>query len=173
MLHLNKSKIMGLFFEEPSKNFQIREISRLTKIAVTSVKKYLEELLKEGLIKKSTKTLYPSYIAEESNKMFTIYKQQRIIYQLQLSGLLDYLTEKTLPRCIILFGSAAKGSYNKDSDIDLFIQSSEKSLDLKSFEKKLVHKINILFEPELKNLSKELFNNILNGVVLYGFAKWR
>ena len=105
--------------------------------------------------------------------MFVVYKQQRIIYKIYLSGILDYLEEKTLPKCIVLFGSAAKGNYYKDSDIDLFIQSSERILELKSFEKKLGHKIHIIFESELKNLSKELFNNILNGIVLYGFVKWR
>ena len=72
MLHKNKLRIIEVFFEEPSKNFQIREISRLSKIAVTSVKKYLDELLKEKLLTKDKKTLYPSYVANQENRIFKI-----------------------------------------------------------------------------------------------------
>lgn len=171
MLHTRKLKIMELFFEEPTKNFQLREISRLTDIAVTSVRKYLKELLDERLVRKSTKTLYPSYLANESNRMFKVYKQQRMIFKIYLSGLVDYLEETALPNCIILFGSVRKGEYTKKSDIDIFVQSSEHRLKLRKFEKKLNHKINVLFEADLKDLSKELFNNIVNGIVLSGHLK--
>ena len=171
MLHKNKLKIMELFFEEPVRNFQIRGISKLTDIAVTSVKKYLQELIKDGLVRKSTKTLYPSYVADENSRMFRIYKQQIMIFNIYLSGLIDYLEDECLPRCIILFGSVRKGEYNKKSDIDIFVQSSEEGLELKKFEKQLKHKINIFFEDNLKNLSKELFNNIINGIKLRGYLK--
>lgn len=173
MIHRNKLKIMEVFFEEPTKNFQLREISRLTNIAVTSVKKYLKELVDENLVRKSTETLYPSYLANETNRMFKVYKQQRMIFKIYLSGLVDYLEKTSLPTCIILFGSVRKGEYNKDSDIDIFIQSSKHKLELRKFEKQLNHKINILFEADLKDLSKELFNNIVNGIILYGYLKLR
>ena len=171
MLHKNKLKIMGLFFEEPTRNFQLREISRLSNIAVTSTKKYLKELLNEELITKNTKTLYPSYNANESNRMFKVYKQQIMIFKIYLSGLIDYLEETSLPNCIILFGSVRKGEYTKKSDIDIFIQSSKHRLDLQKFEKYLNHEINVLFEADLKDLSKELFNNIINGIILFGYLK--
>jgi predicted nucleotidyltransferase len=171
MFHTNKLKIIELFFEEPYKNFQIREISRLTKIAVTSVKKYLEELKKEDLIKKDKKTLYPSYIANQQNRLFKLYKQQIITIKLTNSGLIDYLEDELHPRYIILFGSVRKGEYNKDSDIDIFIQSKEKTIDLRKFEKILKHKINLFMEEDINKLSKELFNNIINGITLSGHLK--
>ena len=171
MLHEKKLKIMELFFEEPTKNFQLREIGRITHIAVTSVKKYLKELVKENLIIMDNSTLYISYIANESNLMFRLYKQQTMIVKIYSSGLINYLSDETLPKCIILFGSVCKGEYTKKSDIDLFIQSSEKLLNLKRFEKKLSHKINILFEDKLSNLNKELSNNLINGIVLNGYVK--
>lgn len=173
MLQINKSKIMELFFEEPSRNFQIREISRLTKIAVTSVKNYLEELQKDRLINKDKKTLYPSYIANQQNRLFKIYKQQFIIIKLYSSNLIDYLEDELHPKCIILFGSMRKGDYNKDSDIDIFIQSNEKNLNLIKFERILKHKINLFFEENVNKLSNELFNNITNGVKLSGYLKLR
>ena len=161
---------MELFFEEPFRNFQIREISRMTKIAVTSVKKYLEELLKEDLIIKDKKTLYPSYIASQ-NRLFKIYKQQVIIFKLYSSNLIDYLEDNLHPKCIILFGSARKGEYNKNSDIDIFVQSEEKNVSLEKFEKILKHKINLFFKENINKLSKELFNNIINGIKLSGYLK--
>ena len=59
MLHKNKLRIIEIFFEEPSRNFQIREISRLSNIAVTSAKKYLDELLKEKLLTKDKDIVIP------------------------------------------------------------------------------------------------------------------
>ncbi|KYK24931.1 hypothetical protein AYK26_06430 [Euryarchaeota archaeon SM23-78] len=171
MFNKNKLKIIEVFFEEPNKNFQLRQISRLTGIAVTSTKKYLQELLEERLLLKDSETLYPSYKANQENKLFKIYKQQYIIFKINCSGLIDYLEEKTLPRCIVLFGSMSKGEYNKKSDMDLFIQSLQQELDLKRFEKKLKHKINVLFETNLKNLNKGLLNNILNGIILSGHIR--
>ena len=173
MLHKNKLKIMKLFFEEPSKNFQIRGVSRLTNIAVTSVKNYLRELQKDKLVKKDKKTLYPSYVANQQNRLFRIYKQQFIIFKLYSSGLVDYLEDRLHPRCIILFGSAGKGEYNKDSDIDIFMQTSEKSINLTKFEKILKHKISLFSEENINKLSNELFNNITNGIKLSGYLKLR
>ena len=169
MLHKNKLKIMELFFEEPSRNFQIREISRITEIAVTSVKKYLNELLKENLLLKDKKTLYPSYIGNQQT-MFKIYKQQLIVLKIYKSNIIEFL-EELHPKCIILFGSMAKGEYQKNSDIDIFVQSENKKINVNKFEKILKHKINLFFEEDLNKISKELFNNIINGIKVYGYIK--
>ena len=153
---------MELFFEEPSRNFQIREVSRLSKIAVTSVKNYLKELQREGLVKKDENTLYPSYIANQQNRLFKIYKQQSIIFKLYSFGLIDYLEDKLQPKCIILFGSVRKGEYDKKSDIDIFVQTNERIINTIKFEKILKHKINLFFEENINKLSDELFNNVVN-----------
>jgi predicted nucleotidyltransferase len=80
---------------------------------------------------------------------------------------------KTLnPSCIILFGSIRKGESDKTSDIDIFVESSvKKSLDLSKFEKKIGHKIDLFIESDLKNLNSNLFNNVINGIKLYGSFK--
>lgn len=162
---------MKLFFEEPGRNFQLREISRLTKMAVTSVKRYLKELINERLVRQNTKTLYSSYLANETHKMYGVYKREVMMIQIYQAGLVDYLEKTTLPTCIILFGSVRKGEYTKNSDIDIFVQSSRQKIDLKKFESELKHKINIIFEADLRDLSDELFNNIVNGIVLNGYLK--
>ncbi len=47
----NKWKVLKVFFENPlpkDAGFQLREISRITSLATTSVKLYLNELIKDG-----------------------------------------------------------------------------------------------------------------------------
>src|SRR3989344_2560449 len=64
-----------------------------------------------------------------------------------------------------------KYKFYKKNDFDIFVEAKESKLNLAKYEKKLNRKINILFEPNLNNLSKELKNNIINGIVLYGFIR--
>lgn len=173
MIQKNKLKIMELFFEEPARNYYLREISRLTNIAVMTARKYLLELEKEGLVLKDKSTLYPSYKANDDSRLFRAHKQQAIILLIQMSGLIDYLEKETLPRCIILFGSIRKGEYTKNSDIDIFIQAPKQELGLAKFERILKHKISILFEPDLAKLNEELLNNLINGIVLNGNLRIR
>lgn len=162
---------MEFFFEEPSKDFQLREISRLAKIAVTSTKKYLQELAEENLVEKNKKKLYPSYKANETSRMFKIYKIQNIMLKLYKIELIDFLEDELHPRCIIIFGSMRKGEYTKKSDLDLFVQCKEKKIDLIKYEKIIKHKINIFFEEKINRLSKELLDNIVNGIKLSGHLK--
>ena len=164
---------MELFFDEPVKHFQIRGISRMTGIAVTSVKNYLQELEKERLVQKIKGDIYNSYVANLDQRMFKVYKQQNMIIKIHATGLIDYLEEKLHPKTIILFGSVRKGEYTKTSDIDIFIHGKKKTINLNLFEKSLKHTINLFFEEYLNNLSEELFNNIINGIKLSGYLKWQ
>ena len=72
---------------------------------------------------------------------------------------------------IILFGSASNGDDVEGSDIDVFIQAPEKKLNLLQYEKKLNREINLLFEENFSRLSKELKNNVINGIILKGYLK--
>ena len=172
----NRYKILKLFFEDPTPKgigFQLREISRKAKLAPTSVKRYLNELEKEKLIIKKKHRIhnYPIYYANRENEYFRFLKKIDIIQCIKESGLLDYLENVCMPDVIILFGSASKGEDIKDSDIDLFLLCKEKKLDLEKYEKKFKRKINIFFEGNFIKLSKELKNNVINGVILKGYLK--
>ena len=88
------------------------------------------------------------------------------------SGLIDYLEEKLAPSSIIVFGSARKGEYVKNSDIDLFVESTKRiDLNVSLFEKRLKHKIQLFIEQDINKLPDELFNNIINGIKLSGYVK--
>ncbi len=168
---MGQSNIINVFFEHPTKDFQIRGIAKSLKIPKTTVSYHINSFLKEKLITKRKKGVFPSFIANESNEIYRFRKREGSIKNIMESGLLDYIEKEVNPRCIILFGSFAKAEYDVKSDMDIFVQARDCSLDLDKFEKKLKHKINIFFEADLGKLSPELFNNIVNGIKLRGFLK--
>ncbi|MBU1201916.1 MAG: nucleotidyltransferase domain-containing protein [Nanoarchaeota archaeon] len=66
---------------------------------------------------------------------------------------------------IILFGSIAKAENRKESDIDIYMDTSRREIDLKEAEKTIKRKIELHFKEELTN--KNLKNNINQGIVLF------
>jgi len=172
----NRYKVLSIFFDDPVPKgigFQLREISRMVEVAPPSVKKYLKELEKESLIVKTKHRIhgYPVYYANRDNENFKFLKRLHNVMKIRESGLLEYLSERCMPDAVILFGSAANGEDLKESDIDIFVMSKEEKLDLKQFNKCLNRKINLFFSDNFNKLSKELRNNIINGVILKGYLK--
>ena len=167
----NTYKILELFIEFPAKDFSVRGIARNLKLSHATVLKYIADLDKLSFIKKKEATLYPTYFANTENKKYKFYKRDWLVFKINESGLIDLIQKETLSSSIILFGSGAKATFTEKSDIDIFVEANETKLNLSKYEKKLNRKINLLFEQNINNLSKELRNNIINGVVLYGFIK--
>jgi predicted nucleotidyltransferase len=172
----NKNKVLEIFFDNPLPKgigFQLREISRTINLAPKSVKNYLEELEKNDLIIQKPHRIheYPIYYANRDNEYFKLLKKQNTIKKINESGLLNFLEEKCLPEVIILFGSASRGEDLEESDIDIFLECSEKKLNLNIYEKELNRKINLFFEKDFNKLSNELKNNLINGYKLKGYLK--
>ena len=167
----NIYKILELFIEYPNKDFSVRGIARQLKLSHATVLKYIVDLEKLILIKKKEATLYPTYFANTESQKYKFYKKNWLIFKITESGIIDYIQKEALPTSIILFGSGIKATFTEKSDIDIFVESNETKLGLTKYEKKLNRKINLLFEQNINNLSKELRNNIINGVILYGFIK--
>ena len=167
----NVYKILELFIEFPVKDFSVRGIARTLKLSHATVLKYISDLLKLSLIKKKKETLYPTFYANTESQKYKFYKRNYLVFRLIDSGVIYFIQKQVLPSCIVLFGSGAKAVFTEKSDIDIFVEAKESPLDLSKYEKLLGRKINLLFEPDINNLSKELRNNIINGVVLYGFIR--
>ena len=167
----NTYRILELFIEFPTKDFSVRGLARELKLSHATVIKYIADLEKLGFIKKKEATLYPTYFANTESQKYKFYKKNWLVFKITESVIIDYIKKETLPTSIILFGSGAKATFTDKSDIDIFVEANETKLDLSKYEKKLNRKINSLFEQNINYLSKELRNNIINGVVLYGFIK--
>lgn len=170
---MGQQDITRLFFENPAREFQIRGIARELKIPKTTVSYHIKDLLKRKMILKSRKGVFPSFRADESGQIYRFYKIQDSLSKILESGLIDVISRHANPKCIMLFGSFAKGEYGADSDIDIFVQAHDTKLSLEKIEKKLKHKINLLFEDNISRLSPELLNNIINGIKLAGYIKIR
>ncbi len=148
----------------------MREICRMLKMGMPSVRNHIKILEKDGFIKKEKRGVYYGYISNK-NDIFKIYKRNDILIRLHESRLIEFLTDRFMPDVIVLFGSASRGEDIETSDIDLFLIAKENDVSLKIFEKKLKRKISLHFEEDVSKLPKELLNNIINGVAVHGFLK--
>ena len=159
-----EEKILEVFYENPDVVFTVRKIERKTKLPRSTVHKYLVRLKKKNFITKENR-------AGES-RLFKIKKTNFFVEKLELSGLIDELLNTLNPSCIILFGSIQKGESNKDSDIDLFVESAlKKEISLSKYENRLKHKIQLFVESDINKLQLNLLNNVVNGIKLYGVIK--
>ena len=168
-------KVANIFFSEPTKQHYLIEISRKSKIAHTSVKKYLNQLVKSSIIIKNIEKRgsrkFPLYKANINHKKYKQYKSMANLYSIKESRLIQHFADKIMPKCIILFGSYNNGEDIEESDIDLFVESPGYSLDLSKYEKILNRKIQLHFRKNFREFPEELKNNIINGTVLYGYLE--
>jgi DNA-binding transcriptional ArsR family regulator len=167
----NRYKLLKIFLDNPTESFRLRELSRMSKISPLSVMNYLKEFEKEKIVERYEKRKIPFYQAVRDNSDFVLYKKISGIYELNKTGLIEYLWEKLSPQAIILYGSYAKGEAVEDSDIDIFIIGKEKKIDLRNYEKKIGKGIHLMFNENSEHISKELKNNLINGIILKGYFK--
>jgi len=165
-------KTASIFFRNPTTLMYLMGISREIRIAHTSVKANLKILVHEKIIteeiEKRGKRRFPAYRANINSQEYRKYKRIYNFSSIIESGLVEYLEEKIMPRSIVLFGSYQKGEDTEKSDIDLFIEAPQSEIEIKSFQKSLQRKIQLYFNESFGALPKELKNNIINGIVLYG-----
>lgn len=174
----NTLKVASVFFLEPTKEHYLKQISKKSNLAHTSVKKILEDLEKEGIIKEKKyqrgSRNFPFYFANTENNK---YKQNKKIFNLDKIyslGIIEFLKTEIMPENIVLFGSYLKAEDTEDSDVDLFVQAKTESLSektLRKFEKKLGRNIQLHFKEKFQDYNAEIKNNILNGLVLYGYLE--
>jgi len=162
-----KERILELLFIFPTRKFHVREISRLIKISAPAISKSVKQLEKEDLIESKKKLTYEIW-ANLSNENFKNMKRIYNFKSIYSSGLFNYLSENFPLDTIIFFGSYSRGDDIEKSDIDIAIIGKEKKLDLEKFERILKRIINVEF-INLKKISKELRNSIINGIILNGY----
>lgn len=175
LLHMlseyNGWKVLAAFFNNPLKEFGLRELSREIELAPKSVKNYLKEFINKNIIIKKIRNKLPTYKANRENQDFLLYKRINNQEILNESGLIKFIYDSCLPNTIILFGSFSRGEDIENSDVDLYVQSKEKRLELEKYEKLINRRINIFFSSDFNKLSSELKNNIINGIILKGYLK--
>lgn len=171
----NIYNIAGIFFDEPTKSHYLIEISKKSKLAHTSVKKNLIVLKKEKIIneysEKRGKRQFPNYTANTENQFYKEHKKIYNLINIRNSVVIEFIKDKLMPKCIILFGSYSKGEDIETSDIDIFVEAKGQKIHLNKFEKILKRKIELHFNEDFNRYPKELKNNIINGDILYGYLE--
>ncbi|OQX70982.1 hypothetical protein B6D52_02970 [Candidatus Parcubacteria bacterium 4484_255] len=155
-------KLLTLFFTNPGKDFYLREIEKLIKENITSVRRELISLKKIGLFDEYLKGNNKYY---KLNKDFPFYSElKNIIFKTTgVKGVLEQILKKIKNiKLSFIYGSYAKGVENEKSDIELMIignpNYTQTLKSLKNIEKKLNREIDFIIYNE-KEFAKKLKDN--------------
>jgi len=103
-----------------------------------------------------------------------VYYSRKRLYAMEKiykSGLIQKLLSLESIKTAIIFGSAIKGDWYKDSDIDIFIYGNTHNFDKSSYELKLRRGIELhIFGNmrEVREVKTGLIKNVVNGYVIKG-----
>lgn len=175
----SEQKVMGLFYRNPYREFTMTGVSALAGVSKSQASSIIRKLSAEGLVVLE-ELGKKSWRIRANNENFA-FRKKKIAHNLDLiysSNIVEFLNEHYKnPKAIVLFGSFRWGEDGKGSDIDIAAEIlKEKELEIngfkefKPFEKALERKIRIhVFNR--KHIDNNLFANIANGIVLYGFLE--
>lgn len=170
-------KVMEMLFLYPEKEFSLSDLAKEAGVAKANIGKILDMLLKTEFIE-ITKLKKVWRIRAKQSWNF---RKSKIVYNLNSiyqSNLIDFLNDHyNNPKSIVLFGSYRNGEDISTSDIDIAVElDNVKSHEIKrlrqldDLEKHINRKIQIhLFNR--RNIDVNVFNNIANGFVIYGFLE--
>ncbi len=128
----NDLNVIKLYLENFAKKLYLREISRLSKIPLRNIQVTLSKLEEDSIIKSEFKGKNKYFCLNLDNIRikYLILKAEihkTITFLNRYPQFTAFLKEiKDIEACIIIFGSFAQFSANKDSDLDLLIISNEK-----------------------------------------------
>lgn len=172
IMESKEENVVGLFFNNPTKEWHFEEILKEAKITRSKADKWLKQFIKEGLIRRiKEKGRMPSYI---SNYKFYSYKNRKKLFALNKlynSGFLDHLSSLPKAKTVIIFGSFARSDWYKNSDIDIFIYGEPEDLKLAKYEMKLHRDIQLFVchnQKELNKFGEGLIKNIIKGNIIKG-----
>lgn len=167
--------ILRIFFENPLREFGVREAAKLIKLSPATASKKLNELTRQKILKHRKERnldLFKADIESENYRDLKVYYNLR---KIRKSSLINALNNSYLKPTIIFFGSGSQGYDVKESDFD-FVVISERTKEFKgkeAFEKKLGRKLQLFIVKGIKELrNKHLINNVIGGIVLQGEIKW-
>ncbi len=168
-----KLTILKPFFEDPTRKFSIRQLSRILKINHTTVRQYLNKLVKEDFLSSKKEGLYSFYQLILSKKALHL-KLYYNLEKIRNSNLIVVLEKAYDLPVIVLFGSYSLARDDTGSDIDIcLISNVDKEFQIEKYEKSLNRMISLhTFSKDswvkAKKSNPNMVNNICNGIVLSG-----
>ena len=176
---ITNAKIINLYLNDYSRRYYLRELASLLKKPHQSIKPYVEELSKEGILVKYHRKNLLEYGLNLKNKQIYEYlflaEKEKLIERLKKDSLLNILYEKLADyfehNIFIIFGSASQ-KLEKGSDIDLLVVGRKNiSNEIKDFEEvynKKIHKVQV---EKLSNVNTPLIKEIYKNHLIYNNAE--
>ncbi len=162
------------YFLKTNKEIHVKGLAREVKISPQTANHYLKFYKKEGILKER----------KEGNLMLYSLTDNCLARQLKIFYILNILSEfskkfikENKVTSLVLYGSHASGTYDRNSDIDLLIISQSKKLSLegiKGVERKTGKevKIQVFSSGEWRNLKRKkdsFVQSVLSKhILLYG-----
>ena len=123
--------ILRLFYSEKTK-LHLREIAKRTKLNENSAYRFLNVLEREGILRSEKQGNLKLFSLRRNKLVYAILcffdiERYEKLFHLRKTAISAYM--ESLPKqpvFAILFGSTAKETYRKDSDIDILLISNEK-----------------------------------------------
>lgn len=158
-------KILELFYNEKNVPLHLRDIARKSRMNVSGASRFLKTLVKEGILKEEKDGSMRKFSVNKSviPEIFPMFDYERIkeLPLLRKNALKNFLFKLEIkPVFVIVFGSTAKKTFNKNSDIDLLIIFNSK-FDTKQAEKYAESQTGIRLSPFSMN-----FFDFLNEIRL-------
>ncbi len=181
----NQLEIISLFKGNYDARFYLREISKLSTIPLKTCQNILALLEKEKVLKSKIEGKNKYFSLNLENIKTKLYLQKAEIYQTELfiekyPQFKMFLKSLNITAQIIVFGSFAKFTADKDSDLDLLVISRKKLklpfhlLPVKQHEINMTEKTFLKAIDQQENLIKEIEENhvILNNHSFYVNIMW-
>lgn len=164
-------QVLSLFTNGFDKEYYIREVEKILKISPRTAQLVLEDLENKGIVESKTRGKIKSYklkINELSKRYLTFVEQYKTISFMEKNLLVKEVIEKISPFIEgigVIFGSYAKSTSNKESDLDVFIAGEYEKEEIKKVSRNLGIEISVKCYP-LKTFDKNFTQDILIKEVL-------
>jgi len=139
-----KEKILECFYIHRDKELYFSEILRQTKLTQNTTLKHLKNLKESKLITSTKKIGNTFYKINPKNPelfaIFSYFDYQKLndlpfARKEAINSFLDKM--KVKPLIVLIFGSTAKGTFEKESDIDILLVFNEKEADNPKIKKEI------------------------------------
>lgn len=169
----NWIRIIKLFFDGPQIAIHIREVARRTGMTPRGAKYILDALKNEGLLNLESTGIVSNYSGNYQSDKFVALKRSLNLYSLHSSGLVAALEEfYHTPKCIVVFGSYARGEDTGKSDVDIaIVTDSDEIPELDKYESYINRKISISLVRNVRKEGANFLNSLANGIVLSGYLE--
>lgn len=155
-----------LFFRESLRRWHFEDLLRESGLSRERVSHFLKIFVKERFIKRiKPRGKMPFYIANRESAHFRAEKKLFGFKLLESSGLIEHLNSLEGVKTAIVFGSFARGDWNKSSDVDLFTFGNVTEFDKGLFERKLKREIQLFSFEHAADVKKELDSKLVPNIV--------